>query len=165
MDLVDAILKDIEDATVLYERKLSSAMIMHFRIEQCAQALRLVDPDVSQAVSQIARDIADDLDSPWIDFMSHVDDVRARVAKLRRREEVAAPPKLSLVKTPEPWAEPASPERGLPLRSKSKKPRAVLDAAAPWPAEEVFEEEPAATLPEDPVDLPPSPSLDGRRRL
>jgi hypothetical protein len=36
MDLVDAILKDIEDATVLYEPTLSSAMIMHFRIEQCA---------------------------------------------------------------------------------------------------------------------------------
>ena len=165
MDLVDAILKDIEDATVLYERKLSSAMIMHFRIEQCAKALRLVDPDVSQAVAQIASDISGDLDSPWLDFMSHVDDVRTRVSNLRRREEVPAPPKLSLVKTPEFAPERASPASGLPLRSRAKKPRAVLDATAPWPVDEASEEEPAATLPDDPADVPPSPSLEGRRRL
>ena len=58
MDMVEMTLKDIEDATVLFERKLSSATILHFRITQCAESLRRIEPSVSESITELANELS-----------------------------------------------------------------------------------------------------------
>ncbi len=163
MDIVQITLKDIEDATVLFERKLSSATILHFRLEQCGESLRRIEPEISEAIFAMAQDLSDDVDAPWLQIMGHVDQIRKRVARLRNGEATTPAPVLSLVETPATPSRQREDSPGLPLRSRSDKPRAVLDSEAPWPV--AVAPEPEEGLPEDPSDVPPSPSLENRRRL
>ena len=110
MDLTPSLLRELDDVTTLYERKLCSLGVVQLKVSRAAQAFRLDKPDWSDSLNALAHRIgeADARKVEWMEGMALMDQIRKWV----KNPPAAERPTLELV-APEPTPVPP-PEEDIP---------------------------------------------------